>query len=78
MKPLIPNTYVINNKHLSSILSPSTDLIDYNTKTNQFHKLNLLQILRPDIYFGKKISDKIFFEHSKKYYRDLIKSNFIL
>ena len=44
MKPLLPNTYVINNKYLQSILSPSTDIIDYNFTPDQIHKLNLLQI----------------------------------
>ena len=77
MKPLIANTFIINNKHLSSILSPSTDIIDYNYDSNSLHKLNLLQILRPDIYFGKKLSDKNFFDHSKKYYQELISKKII-
>ncbi len=77
MKPLIPNSFIINNKHLSSILSPSTDIIDYNYDSNSLHKLNLLQILRPDIYFGKKLSDKFFFDHSKKYYQKLIDKKII-
>ena len=72
MKPLITNTFIINNKHLASVLSPSTDIVDYNYDIGGVHKLNLLQILRPDIYFGKKLSDKKFFEHSKKYYQNLI------
>ena len=55
MKPLLPNTYVINNKYLQSILSPSTDIIDYNFTPDQIHKLNLVQILRPDLYFNKKL-----------------------
>ena len=57
MKPLLPNTYVLNNKYLQSIISPSTDIIDYNFSSDQIHKLNLLQILRPDIYFNKKLSE---------------------
>ena len=77
MKPLLPNPFIINNKHLSSILSPSTDIIDYNYDSDGLHKLNLLQILRPDIYFGKKLSDKKFFDHSKKYYQQLISNNII-
>ena len=60
MKPLLPNTYVLNNKYLQSIISPSTDIIDYNFSSDQIHKLNLLQILRPDIYFNKKLSDNEF------------------
>ena len=55
MNPLLPNTYVLNNKYLQSILSPSPDIIDYNFTSDQIHKLNLLQILRPDIYFNKKL-----------------------
>ena len=58
MKPLLPNTYVLNNKYLQSIISPSTDIIDYNFTSEQVHKLNLLQILRPDIYFNKNLSDR--------------------
>ena len=77
MKPLIPKTFIINNKHLSSILSPSSDVIDFNSDINKVHKLNLLQILRPDIYFKKKLTEKNFFEHSKKYYQELIDKNFI-
>ena len=72
MKPLLPNTYVLNNKYLQSIISPSTDIIDYNFSSDQIHKLNLLQILRPDIYFNKKLSDNEFFDLSKKYYQRLI------
>ncbi len=77
MKPLLPNTYVLNNKYLQSILSPSTDIIDYNFSSDQIHKLNLLQILRPDIYFNKKLSDKEFYEISKKYYQKLIDDKII-
>tara|TARA_B100001059_G_scaffold23145_1_gene18532 strand:+ start:411 stop:1553 length:1143 start_codon:yes stop_codon:yes gene_type:complete len=77
MKPLIPNTYVLNNKYLQSILSPSTDIIDYNFSSDQIHKLNLLQILRPDIYFNKKLSDEEFYEISRNYYQKLIKDNII-
>ncbi|MAV83181.1 MAG: hypothetical protein CMI90_06945 [Pelagibacteraceae bacterium] len=77
MKPLLPNTFIINNKHLSSILSPGNDIIDYNSNINQVHRLNLLQILRPDIYFRKELSDKKFYDHSKKYYQELIDNNFI-
>ncbi len=77
MKPLIPNTYVLNNKYLQSILSPSTDIIDYNFSGDQIHKLNLLQILRPDIYFNKKLSDKEFYDISKKYYQKLINDKII-
>ena len=64
MKPLLPNTYVLNNKYLQSIISPSTDIIDYNFTSEQVHKLNLLQILRPDIYFNKNLSDEEFFDLS--------------
>ena len=78
MKPLIPNTYIINNNYLQHILTPSTDLIDYNFSSNQFHKLNLLQILRPDIYFDKKLSEDEFYNISKNYYQKLIDSNMIL
>ena len=77
MKPLIPNTFIINNKHLSSVLTSSSDIVDYNSDSSNFHKLNLLQILRPDIYFGKKLSDKKFFDHSKKYYHNLIANKII-
>ena len=77
MKPLIPNTYVLNNKYLQSILSPSTDIIDYNFSSDQIHKLNLLQILRPDVYFNKKLSDDEFYEISKNYYQKLINDNII-
>ena len=77
MKPLIPNTYVLNNKYLQSILSPSTDIIDYNFSSNQIHKLNLLQILRPDVYFNKKLSDDEFYEISRNYYQKLINDNII-
>ena len=77
MKPLIPNTYVLNNKYLQSILSPSTDIIDYNFSSDQIHKLNLLQILRPDVYFNKKLSDDEFYEISKNYYQKLISDNII-
>ena len=77
MKPLITNTFIINNKHLSSVLSPSTDIVDYNYDIDGVHKLNLLQILRPDVYFGKNLSDKKFFEHSKKYYQNLIEKKII-
>ena len=66
MKPLLPNTYVINNKYLQSILSPSTDIIDYNFTPDQIHKLNLLQILRPDIYFNKKLILLIIYLKSDK------------
>ena len=71
MKPLLPNTYVLNNKYLQSIISPSTDIIDYNFSSDQIHKLNLLQILRPDIYFNKKLSDNEFFDLSKNITKDL-------
>ena len=77
MKPLLPNTYVLNNKYLQSILSPSTDIIDYNFSSDQIHKLNLLQILRPDIYFNKKLSDKEFYDISKSYYQKLIDDKII-
>jgi len=77
MKPLLPNTYVLNNKYLQSIISPSTDIIDYNFSSDQIHKLNLLQILRPDIYFNKKLSDNEFFELSKQYYQRLIDKKII-
>ena len=77
MKPLIPNTYVLNNKYLQSILSPSTDIIDYNFTSDQIHKLNLLQILRPDVYFNKKLSDDEFYEISKNYYQKLISDSII-
>jgi len=77
MKPLLPNTYVLNNKYLQSIISPSTDIIDYNFSSDQIHKLNLLQILRPDIYFNKKLSDNEFFDLSKKYYQRLIDDKII-
>ena len=77
MKPLIPNTYVLNNKYLQSILSPSTDIIDYNFSSDQIHKLNLLQILRPDVYFNKKLSDDEFYEISKNYYQKLISDSII-
>ena len=77
MKPLIPNTYVLNNKYLQSILSPSTDIIDYNFTADQIHKLNLLQILRPDIYFNKKLSDDEFYDISKNYYQKLIQDEII-
>ena len=77
MKPLIPNTYVLNNKYLQSILSPSTDIIDYNFSSEQIHKLNLLQILRPDVYFNKKLSDDEFYEISRNYYQKLINDNII-
>ena len=77
MKPLIPNTYVLNNKYLQSILSPSTDIIDYNFSSDQIHKLNLLQILRPDVYFNEKLSDDKFYEISKNYYQKLINDNII-
>ncbi len=77
MKPLIPNTYVLNNKYLQSILSPSTDIIDYNFSSDQIHKLNLLQILRPDVYFNKKLSDDEFYKISKNYYQKLINDNII-
>ena len=77
MKPLLPNTYVLNNKYLQSIISPSTDIIDYNFSSDQIHKLNLLQILRPDIYFNKKLSDNEFFDLSKKYYQRLIDEKII-
>ena len=77
MKPLLPNTYVINNKYLQSIISPSTDIIDYNFSSDQIHKLNLLQILRPDIYFNKSLSDNEFFDLSKKYYQRLIDEQII-
>ena len=77
MKPLIPNTYVLNNKYLQSILSPSTDIIDYNFSSDQIHKLNLLQILRPDVYFNKKLSDDEFYEISRNYYQKLINDNII-
>jgi len=65
MKPLLPNPFIINNKHLSSILSPSTDIIDYNYDSDGLHKLNLLQILRPDIYFGKNYLIKNFLSLKK-------------
>ena len=77
MKPLLPNTYVLNNKYLQSIISPSTDIIDYNFSSDQIHKLNLLLILRPDIYFNKKLSDNEFFDLSKKYYQRLIDEKII-
>jgi len=77
MKPLLPNTYVLNNKYLQSILSPSTDIIDYNFTSDQIHKLNLLQILRPDIYFNKKLSDEEFYELSRNYYQKLINDKII-
>ena len=77
MKPLLPNTFVLNNKYLQSIISPSTDIIDYNFTSEQVHKLNLLQILRPDIYFNKKLSEKEFFDLSKKYYQKLIDEKII-
>ena len=77
MKPLLPNTYVINNKYLQSILSPSTDIIDYNFSPDQIHKLNLLQILRPDIYFNKKLSEEEFYDISKNYYQKLIDDQII-
>ena len=77
MKPLLPNTYVLNNKYLQSIISPSTDIIDYNFTSEQVHKLNLLQILRPDIYFNKNLSEEEFFELSKKYYQKLINEEII-
>ncbi len=77
MKPLIPNTYVLNNKYLQSILSPSTDIIDYNFSSDQIHKLNLLQILRPDVYFNKNLSDDEFYEISKNYYQKLINKDII-
>jgi len=77
MKPLLPNTYVLNNKYLQSILSPSTDIIDYNFTSDQIHKLNLLQILRPDIYFNKKLSDDEFYELSRNYYQKLINDKII-
>ena len=78
MKPLIPKTFVLNNKYLQPILSPSTDIIDYNFSSDQVHKLNLLQILRPDIYFNKKLSDDEFYKISKGYYQKLIDENIIL
>ena len=77
MKPLLPNTYVLNNKYLQSIISPSTDIIDYNFTSEQVHKLNLLQILRPDIYFNKNLSEEEFFDLSKKYYQKLIDEEII-
>ena len=77
MKPLLPNTYVLNNKYLQSIISPSTDIIDYNFSSDQVHKLNLLQILRPDVYFNKKLSEEEFFDLSKNYYQMLIKDKII-
>ena len=77
MKPLIPNTYVLNNKYLQSILSPSTDIIDYNFSSDQIHKLNLLQILRPDVYFNKKLTEDEFYEISRNYYQKLINDNII-
>ena len=77
MKPLIPNTFVLNNKYLQPILSPSTDIIDYNFSSDQVHKLNLLQILRPDIYFNKKLSDDEFYNISKGYYQKLINEEII-
>ena len=77
MKPLIPKTFVLNNKYLQPILSPSTDIIDYNFSSDQVHKLNLLQILRPDIYFNKKLSDDEFYKISKGYYQKLINENII-
>tara|TARA_Y100000768_G_scaffold378474_1_gene352955 strand:+ start:890 stop:2032 length:1143 start_codon:yes stop_codon:yes gene_type:complete len=77
MKPLLPNTYLLNNKYLQSIILPSTDIIDYNFTSDQIHKLNLLQILRPDIYFNKKLSDQEFYEISKKYYQKLIDNKII-
>ena len=77
MKPLLPNTFVLNNKYLQSIISPSTDIIDYNFTSEQVHKLNLLQILRPDIYFNKKLSDEEFFKLSKNYYQKLIEDEII-
>ena len=77
MKPLLPNTYVLNNKYLQSILSPSTDIIDFNFSSDQVHKLNLLQILRPDIYFNKKLSDKEFYDISRNYYQKLINDKII-
>ena len=77
MKPLIPKTFVLNNKYLQPILSPSTDIIDYNFSSDQVHKLNLLQILRPDIYFNKKLSDDEFYKISKGYYQKLIDENII-
>ena len=75
MKPLLPNTYVLNNKYLQSIISPSTDIIDYNFSSDQIHKLNLLQILRPDIYFNKNLSDNEFFDLSKKYLIRFVPTN---
>ena len=72
MKPLLPNTYVLNNKYLQSIISPSTDIIDYNFSSDQIHKLNLLQILRPDIYFNEKLSDNEFLIYQKNITKDLL------
>ena len=77
MKPLLPKTYVLNNKYLQSILSPSTDIIDYNFSSEQIHKLNLIQILRPDIYFNKKLTDDEFYKISKNYYQKLIQDEII-
>ena len=77
MKPLLPKTFVLNNKYLQPILSPSTDIIDYNFSSDQVHKLNLLQILRPDIYFNKKLSDDEFYNISKGYYQKLIDEKII-
>ena len=71
MKPLLPNTYVINNKYLQSILSPSTDIIDYNFTPDQIDELNLRQMLRPDIYFNKRLSEEEFYDLSKNYYQKL-------
>ena len=72
MKPLLPNTYVLNNKYLQSIISPSTDIIDYNFTSEQVHKLNLLQILRPDIYFNKNLSEEDFLTYQKNTIKNLL------
>ena len=71
MKPLLPNTYVLNNKYLQSIISPSTDIIDYNFSSDQIHKLNLLQILRPDIYLIKNFLIMNFLIYQRNIIKDL-------
>ena len=40
--------------------------------SHRLKQLNLLQILRPDVYFNKKLSDDEFYEISRNYYQKLI------
>ena len=62
MKPLLPKTFVLNNKYLQPILSPSPDIY-FNKKLSDDEFYNISKG-----YYQKLIDEKIIYKSENDYY----------